>query len=229
MGFEDAWLQEDANEIIQTVLEASRASNPLLKDITFERLQEEGAIPLQSDREEDVPFANGYFPTPSGKVEIYSEQARARGYDPLPGWVPEVEQYTGLNEHTGRADEKLPLLCPAAHHFISSTFGNQARMREKERHPTLYIHPRDAAIRGIRNGGMVRVSNERGWCRLVAQVNSDDVRPGVLATTTVWWPEHSPDQRGINWLTSDRLADFNGGSTFYTNLVMVEPDDEIRN
>jgi hypothetical protein len=55
----------------------------------------------------------------------------------------------------------------------------------------------------------------------VAEV-SEDVRPGVLATTTVWWPQFSPDQRNINWTTSDRLADMNGGSTFYTNLVTVE-------
>ena len=48
---------------------------------------------------------------------------------------------------------------------------------------------------------------------------------GVLATTTVWWPKFSPNQRNINWTTSDRLADFNGGSTFYTNLVMIEPDE----
>ena len=49
------------------------------------------------------------------------------------------------------------------------------------------------------------------------------VRPGVLATTTVWWPRFSPDQRNVNWTTSDRLADLGGGSTFYTNLVTVEP------
>jgi anaerobic selenocysteine-containing dehydrogenase len=68
---------------------------------------------------------------------------------------------------------------------------------------------------------MVRVSNERGECSLVADV-TEDVRPGVLATTTVWWPKFSPDKRNVNWTTSDRLADFNGGSTFYTNMVVVE-------
>src|SRR5256712_10788600 len=115
----------------------------------------------------------------------------------------------------------MPLLCPAAHHFISSSFGNLERMRTKEGTPTLRIHPSDAEPRGIRSGQLVRVSNERGWCRLVADV-TEDVRPGVLATTTVWWPRFSPDQRNVNWTTSDRLADFNGGSTFYTNLVSID-------
>ena len=53
-----------------------------------------------------------------------------------------------------------------------------------------------------------------------------DVRAGVLATVSVLWPSFSPDQRNINWTTSDRLADFGGGSTFYTNLVTVAPAAE---
>jgi anaerobic selenocysteine-containing dehydrogenase len=98
------------------------------------------------------------------------------------------------------------------------------RLRKKEGSPTLSIHPMDAEAQGIRSGQLVRVSNERGWCRLIADV-TEDVRPGVLATTTVWWPKFSPDQRNVNWTTSDRLADFNGGSTFYTNLVCIEWDE----
>ena len=67
----------------------------------------------------------------------------------------------------------------------------------------------------------MRVSNARGWCRLVAEVTAE-IKEGVLATTTVWWPTFSPDHQNINQTTSDRLADFGGGSTFYTNLVYVE-------
>ena len=100
-------------------------------------------------------------------------------------------------------------------------------MIAKEGAPTLRIHPSDAEPRGICTGQLVRVSNERGECRLVADV-TEDVRPGVLATTTLWWPRFSLDQRNVNWTTSDRLADFNGGSTFYTNLVTVEAiGDEV--
>lgn len=94
-------------------------------------------------------------------------------------------------------------------------------MIAREGAPTLRIHPLDAEPRGIHHGQLVRVHNERGECSLVADV-TEDVRPGVLATTTVWWPKFSPDKRNINWTTSDRLADLNGGSTFYTNMVAVE-------
>ncbi len=94
-------------------------------------------------------------------------------------------------------------------------------MIAREGAPMLRIHPQDAESRGIHHGQLVRVSNERGECYLVADVTGD-VRPGVLATTTVWWPKFSPDKRNVNWTTSDGLADFNGGSTFYTNMVAVE-------
>jgi len=223
MGFDELWLQEDANEVIRGILEATAYHNPQLAGITLERLQAQGSIPLAIPADQEVPFADGHFRTPSGKVEFYSAAAAAKGYDPVPGWEPEVEARTGLDAREASAT-RLALLCPAAHHFVSSTFGNQERLITKEGAPTLRMHPRDAAARNIRNGQLVRVSNERGWCRLVAEV-TDEVRPGVLATTTVWWPRFSPDQRNVNWTTSDRLADFDGGSTFYTNRVEVEVAD----
>ncbi|HKV56823.1 MAG TPA: molybdopterin oxidoreductase family protein [Ktedonobacteraceae bacterium] len=222
MGFHEPWLQEDANAVMRGILDATAASNPDLAEVTLERLQQDGYVPLPISVGHEVPFADGVFRTPSGKVEFYSELARSRGYDPVPGWVPEVEARTGIEEVSG-AQERLPLVCPAAHHFVSSTFGNQERLIKKEQAPTLRIHPQDAAARHIHDGQLVRISNERGWCRLVAHVTGD-IRPGVLATTTVWWPKFSPDQRNVNWLTSDRLADLGGGSTFYTNLVTVEPE-----
>jgi anaerobic selenocysteine-containing dehydrogenase len=221
MGFNEPWLQQDANEVIHEIIEATAQHNPRLEGITLERLQAEGSIPLAITTSEEVPFADGIFSTPSGKVEFYSETASARGYDPVPGWEPEVETRAG-RDISLPASAPLPLLCPAAHHFVSSTFGNQERMITKEGAPTLRIHPSDAALRNIQSGQLVRVANERGWCTLVAEV-TDMVRPGVLATTTVWWPKFSPDQRNVNWTTSDRLADLGGGSTFYTNLVTIEP------
>ncbi len=221
MGFNESWLHQDADEVIHEIIEATAQQHPRLAGITLERLQAEGSIPLAIPVGEEVPFADGIFPTPSGKVEFYSTTAAAKGYDPVPGWEPEVESRTG-QEAPLSSGARLPLLCPAAHHFVSSTFGNQERLIAKESAPTLRIHPGDAVARNIRSGQLVRVGNERGWCRLVAEV-TDAVRPGVLATTTVWWPKFSPDQRNVNWTTSDRLADLGSGSTFYTNLVTVEP------
>lgn len=225
LGFDEPWLQEDANAAIRGILEATTRHNPLLQGVTLERLQEEGSLPIPIAEEQRVPFADSTFRTPSGKVEFYSARALAKGYDPVPGWEPEVES-CAVSISSAAPDGRMPLLCPASHHFISSTFGNQPLMRTKEGGPTLRIHPADAAQRGICDGQMVRISNERGACELLAEV-TEDIRPGVLATTTVWWPRYSPGGRNVNWTTSDRLADFNGGSTFYTNLVSVEPVEDM--
>ncbi len=229
LGFDEPWLRDDAEAVIREVVDATAVTHPSAKGLTLERLQAEGTVSFIIADEERVPFANGIFRTPSGKVEMYSAQAAAKGYDPVPDWVPEVEtrkprktRHTSAEPFDGQSpDEALPLLCPAAHHFVSSTFANLDTMKTKEHAPTLRIHPHDAEIRNIRSGQQVRISNERGSCQLVACV-TEDVRQGMLATTTVWWPQHSPDQRNVNWTTSDRLADFAGGSTFYTNLVNVE-------
>ncbi len=229
LGFKEPWLHDDAETVIREVINATATTNACAKGLTLERLQAEGTVPFIVPDEERIPFANGVFRTPSGKVEMYSEQAAAKGYDPVPDWVPEVE--TRVPRKAWRtsdeplnvlsADEALPLLSPAAHHFVSSTFGNLDTLKTKERAPTLRIHPRDAEVRNIRSGQRVRIRNERGSCELVAAV-TEDVRQGMLASATVWWPMYSPDQRNVNWTTPDRLADFAGGSTFYTNMVHVE-------
>jgi Anaerobic dehydrogenases, typically selenocysteine-containing len=233
MGFTESWLQDDADAVISEVLTASRSRNPALQQITLADLQREGTLQLSFPEAERVPFADGHFRTPSGKVELYSERAAAKGYDPVPGWEPELEGYqepvrgqrNGVEKTEDAAQQPLPLVSAGAHHFISSSFANVPALKAKEGVPTLHIHPEDARARGIRHGQTVRISNERGWCRMVADV-SDAVRPGVLAAESVWWPKYSPDQRNVNWTTSDRLADFNGGSTFYTNLVVVSGEDD---
>ena len=131
MGFDEPWLQEDANEVIRGILNATAQHNQLLEGITLERLQAEGSMLLAIPADQQVPFADGVFRTPSGKVEFYSQQAAAKGYDPVPGWQPEVESRVESARHLS-ADSRLPLLCPAAHHFVSSTFGNQEQLIAKE-------------------------------------------------------------------------------------------------
>ncbi len=83
MDFNEYWLQQDANEVLQEILEATAQHNSRLVGITLQRLQEEGSIPLAISSSEEVPFADGIFPTPSGKVEFSSETAAAKGYSRL--------------------------------------------------------------------------------------------------------------------------------------------------
>jgi anaerobic selenocysteine-containing dehydrogenase len=78
----------------------------------------------------------------------------------------------------------------------------------------------DAESRGIANGDVVRVFNDRGEVRLPALVDGA-VQPGVVATR-LNWSKLMPDGIGINALTSERLTDLGGGPTFYSCLVEVQ-------
>ena len=162
-----------------------------------------------------APFAQGGFPTPSGKCEFYSEALEKQGVDPLPFYNPPAEVST--------PHEKYPLafLSPPARHFLNSSFANLARFREFEREPHLDLHPRDAAARGIADGDMVRVFNDRGSYRLRARINGKP-RPGVVVAPSVWWKKYSPDGRNANNLTSQRTTDLGRGATFYDCRVQVE-------
>ena len=83
--------------------------------------------------------------TPSGKIELWSEQARADGYDPLPDYAPPAESVEGDPE-LGR-EFPVNLLSPAAHHFLNSTFSNLPSLQKGEKEPRIWISPDDAAAR----------------------------------------------------------------------------------
>jgi anaerobic selenocysteine-containing dehydrogenase len=166
-----------------------------------------------------APFAEGGFPTPSGKCEFYSETAKTMGVDPLPDYIPPRE-----NVHSNPAlAQRYPLafISPPCRNFLNSSFANLPFALASEKEPHLDIHPDDARGRGINNGERVRIFNDRGAFTLKAAV-SDRARPGVVVAPSVWWKKLSPDGRNANDVTSQALADMGGAATYYDCLVEVE-------
>lgn len=220
MGFSEPCFQDSDEALIDQAL---AGEHPWLAGITRERLLREGWVKLNlpgDERGRFAPFARGGFRTPSGKVEFRSDRMARDGYDPLPVHLPLAEGAEATPDLHARYP--LTLLSPKAHHFINSSFNDVATLTRREGRPTLEIHPADAAARGIRDGQLVRVVNDRGACLLHARV-TDGVRPGVVASPATWWPRAFADGQGLNHLTPDRAADMGGGATFYTNLVEVAP------
>jgi anaerobic selenocysteine-containing dehydrogenase len=224
MGFDEPWLQQSADEVIAEVLGATAADNPALQGISLERLQEEGTLPLALGQ--TVPFADGYFPTPSGKVELFSQALAQQGLPPLPSFDETALDDGGIGSAGTRFDpeQALDLLSGAAHHFVSSSLANQAGLLAREGNPYVEIHPSDAEARGVGDGEAVVVENGRGRVTLRAVV-TDAVRPGVLASPKGFWPKLNGG-RNINWTTSDALADMAGQSTFHSNRVWLRPAKE---
>lgn len=207
LGFDEPCFRDSDEDICRTAL-AGRADWEALKRDGWQRL----ALPLRF-----APFAQGGFPTPSGKVEFYSEWLEKQGVDPLPFYNPPAEVADA------RLAERYPLafVSPPARHFLNSSFANLPRFREFEREPHLDMHPQDAAARGISDGDLVRVHNARGSYTLRARINGKP-RPGVVVAPSVWWKKFSPDGRNANNVTSQRTADLGGGATFYDCRVEVE-------
>jgi anaerobic selenocysteine-containing dehydrogenase len=219
MGYEEPWLHQDVEEVLHEILDASRPRNPLLEGITLERLQAEGTVPYAFTAESDVPFADGVFPTRSGKVELRCDALAALGLDPLPEYVPPAEFVAGLAPDE-QGQPPLVLITAAAHHFVTTSMANQPSLLAKEGTPFIELNPADAAARGVRDGEDVIVSNERGWCTLRAVI-TDEVMPGVAISPKGRWAALSGDGRNVNWVTSDAIADLAGQSTFHSNLVHV--------
>ncbi|MGH2613993.1 MAG: molybdopterin-containing oxidoreductase family protein [Thermomicrobiales bacterium] len=221
MGYDEPWLHDEPEEVLREIIDGSRPANPTLEGITLERLQAEGTVAYTYPEEDWVPFADGHFPTPSGKVELRCEAMAALGLDPLPDYETPAEFVAGLEpDETGQPP--LVLITGAAHHFVTTSMANQPALLAKEGSPFIEMHPDDAAARQIVHGEDVIVSNERGWCTLRAVV-TDDVTPGVAVSPKGRWASLSPDRRSVNWVTPDAIADLAGQSTYHSNLVHVLP------
>ena len=220
MGFTEPWLHQSADEVLDEVLTATAAKNPALAGITLARLKQENTVPLTIELA--VPFADFHFPTPSGKIELYSQTMANMGLDPLPGWQNEVDSggQDGVVLNGRFPDEEaLTLLSPASHHFTTSTFANQPDLLVREGEPFVEIHPDDAARYKIQSGDWVRLENGRSFCDLRAKV-TDGVRRGVVASPKGRWGRLG-NGRTVNWLASDALGDMAGQSTFHSSRVWL--------
>jgi len=217
MGFSEPWLQQKADEVIVELLAATAVSNRALEGITLDRLKGEGFISLQFDPQ--LPFSGGLFPTPTGKMALFSQDMADQGLDPLPGWVDKEDDGLAFDSEQFPQEEALFLVSGAAHHFVSSSFANQPEFLQREGAPFVEIHHQDAAFRDIKNGDVVLLENGRGWCELRAVV-TDKIRPGVLASPKGRWSKKSGG-RNVNWITSDALGDMAGQSTYHSSRVWL--------
>ncbi len=180
--------------------------------VDFEHLLAQGFVTLPGP---EAPFAQGGFPTPSGRCEFHSPRLAARGLDPLPDYVPN-------REAPGHSPQyPLAMISPPARNFLNSSFVNVQSLRDIEGRPLLEIHPQDAAARGIADGSVVRVFNDRGSHACHAVV-CERARPGVVNGLGIWWRKLGLDGTNVNQLTSQALTDLGEGPTFYDCAVQVE-------
>lgn len=183
-------------------------------DISLNRLRQ-GPVLAPGNRQ--IAWEDLVFPTPSGKIELESEEAVRRwGVDSLPSFSPPVESALNVGELSKRFP--LQMMTPNTKDRIHSQFGNLEMIAAKSPQPVLTISPVDALARGLRDGDLVRVFNDRGELRLPISLDLG-LRAGCVVCFNGYW--HA-EGAGVNALSKGRETDLAHGAAFHDTLVEVE-------
>ena len=177
----------------------------------------------------DNPMANP-LKTPSGKIEMYSEQLAnlAKEWTLLPGdkITPIAEYVPAVEGHEDPKVDKYPLQMTGFHTkgHCHSTYSSVAILKEAVP-DSIWINTLDAQERGINNGDMVEIFNDRGRVLLPAKV-THRMLPGVTAAPEGAWAKTNTkgvDIGGcINRLTTQRPTALAKGNPQHTNLVEIK-------
>jgi anaerobic selenocysteine-containing dehydrogenase len=180
--------------------------------LSIARLKEGPAYP---PGHEEIAFADGRFPTPSGRIELVSDQAVERwGVERLPRYR-EPEESVRIGD---ALEFPLYLMTPNTKNRIHSQFGNLRMIRRIDPGPAVHLHPADAADRDIHDGVPVRVFNRRGEFRLPARLDAA-LKQGCVSVTNGWWIQEGGT---VNFCSPGRETDMGHGAAFHDTLVEVE-------
>lgn len=163
--------------------------------------------------------------TRSGKIEMYCEEIASMGLDDCPGmpmWL-EKHEYLGVAE-----DDQLHMVSPHPWYRLHSQMGNSERLRRLytvEGREPVRINRQDAEARGIAEGDLVELYNDRGTV-IAGALLSDEIRPGVVSIYEGAWPQL--DSKGrcnsglVNFLTStQRSSGLSQATTANTCLIRM--------
>ncbi len=179
-------------------------------ELTLETLKE---APRLSPFHQEIAFSDLRFRTPSGKIELFSQEAAERwGVDSLPTYREPVESARSTDQN------KFYLLTPNTKNSIHSQFHNLTMIREVSPKPHVGLHPEDARGKGVAEGDRVRIFNDRGELELEVRFDYG-IKRGCLVVPNGWWIS---DGAAVNLLSKARETDMAHGAAFHDNLVEIE-------
>ncbi len=191
-----------------------------LPTIDLQQLRDDGVVRVPYP-EDGRPFAEGGFPTPSGKVELRCDLLAALGQPALPTYAEPAEASL-------RGRFPYALLTPKQHtRFLNSSYSQLPKHGPLEGGPFLELGEKDAANLGLAHGAQARVWNDRGSMLAPVRI-TERLRPGVVVVPFGWWAaDHVGDGNTggqvANSLTNDTLTDWGGGVAFSDTRVAIAP------
>ncbi len=214
MGFDEIAVQRSIPEPNDAAVDAYLAAKLApFEGLTLERLRQGPVLPPGY---QEVAFSDLVFPTPSGKIELRSQEARERwGVDPMPTYAEPVESIRRSSFQASRFP--LYFMTPNTKNRIHSQFNNLIMIRQVSPEPFAQVHPDDARPRGITDGDQVEIFNDRGTLAVRARLDAG-IRPGCVAVTNGWW---LTDGGAVNVCSLGRETDLGHGAAFHDNLVEV--------
>lgn len=202
------FLPEPGNTAIENYLKEKIKQYP---ELNWEELKKG---PVLAPENEEVAFADLQFPTPSGKIELYSKTAHELwGVNPLPTY----EFLKEKDDHKSKK-QKFYLLSPNTKNRIHSQFGNLKVIKQFAPEPEAIMNATDALEKGIKNGDKIKISNHRGEVITKAKLNFSMNR-GCIVYYNGWWISEGGSP---NLLSKGRETDMGHGTAFHDCLVEVE-------
>jgi anaerobic selenocysteine-containing dehydrogenase len=188
-----------------------------LPTVDLDALRRDGwmRVPFPDD---GTPWANGGFPTSTGKVELASDRLEQMGQPRVPTFVAPAEGPQGPLA----ARYPLQLMTPKHHaRFLNSGYSHLPKHGPPEGGPFVELDADDAAARGLSEGECARVFNDRASLELPVKITRR-LRPGLASIPWGWWRHQHPDGKVANSLTNDTLTEWGGGVAYSDTLVQVE-------
>ena len=173
--------------------------------------------PILAPGNQEIAFSDFLFPTPSGKIELVSQEAAER-------WnVERVPDFREPQESLRSAvvnGNKHPLhfITPNTKNRIHSQFNNLAMIGQFGDRPEVQVNPDDARARNIGDGAEVKIFNDRGEIRAHARLDNG-IKAGCVSVTNGWWISQGGT---VNACSLGRETDMGHGAAFHDNLVEIE-------
>ena len=231
LGFEEDNFKWNDSECLEHYVDWD---SPACEGIDLDYMKKNGYARLNvGTKDNRAPHKEGNFPTPSGKCEFRLVGAKnfvagpfRQMYDDFqPGQdIPELPDYIASKETELANPElfkKYPLniLAPKSHGFINSCYGNIDNKLKGQGEQFVLINQADAMDRGVQEGEMVKVFNDRGCFDAVAKITSD-VNKGIIVTSLGYWRQLNNGT--VNSVSSSAFGDMGNAQTSHDCLVEVQ-------